>query len=152
MKTKRQDRILGLISEHVIETQDELIAKLVEEGYSVTQATISRDIRELKISKILGESGKYHYVLPESVSEAVKKDLRNTYMASVISVTCGRNIVVVKTHPGLAQAVAAGIDGMHIPELLGCVAGDDTIFAVAHDDETAKQIAGRLASYNEYRH
>lgn len=149
MKTKRQDRILTLIAEHVIETQDELIEKLVAEGYSVTQATISRDIRELKISKILGESGKYHYVSPEPTTEAVKKDLRNTYMASVISVTCGRNIVVVKTHPGLAQAVAAGIDGMHIPEILGCVAGDDTIFAVAHDDETAKRIATRLSAYNE---
>lgn len=151
MKTKRQDRILNLISEHVIETQDELIAKLTAEGYSVTQATISRDIRELRISKILGESGKYHYVSPEPTNEAVKKDLRNTYMASVISVACGRNIVVVKTHPGLAQAVAAGIDGMHIPELLGCVAGDDTIFAVAHDDETARQIAARLSSYNDRR-
>lgn len=152
MKTKRQDRIIGLISEHVIETQDELIARLVEEGYSVTQATISRDIRELKISKILGESGKYHYVLPEVTAETARKDLRNTYMASVISVTCGRNIIVVKTHPGLAQAVAAGIDSMHIPELLGCVAGDDTIFAVAHDDENAKQIAARLSSYTENSH
>ena len=64
MKSKRQDRIVHLIAEHIIETQDELIAKLMEEGYSVTQATISRDIRELKISKIMGEGGKYHYVLP----------------------------------------------------------------------------------------
>ena len=144
MKTKRQDRILSLIAEHVIETQDELIAKLVAEGYSVTQATISRDIRELKISKILGESGKYHYVSPEPSTEAVKKDLRNTYMASVISVTCGRNIVVVKTHPGLAQAVAAGIDGMHIPEILGCVAGDDTIIIVTQDNETCANTAELL--------
>ena len=151
MKKRRQEILLELITKNEIETQDELIAKLMAEGYSVTQATISRDIRELKISKILGESGKYHYVSPESTTEAVKKDLRNTYMASVISVSCGRNIVVVKTHPGLAQAVAAGIDGMHIPELLGCVAGDDTIFAVAHDDETAHQIAARLSSYNESR-
>lgn len=149
MKTKRQDMIVGLISRHVIETQDELIEKLVAEGFSVTQATISRDIRELKISKILGESGKYHYVLPEVPAEITKKDLRNTYMASVISVTCGRNIIVVKTHPGLAPAVAAGIDGMHIPELLGCVAGDDTIFAVAQDDETAQKIAARLSTHIE---
>ena len=147
MKAKRQDRIIRLITEHVIETQDELIAKLVEEGYSVTQATISRDIRELKVSKILGEGGKYHYVLPEATKDLSKKDLRNTYMASVTGVSCGGNIVVIKTHPGLAQAVAAGIDSMHIPEILGCVAGDDTIFAVAPDLETAKRISERFSVY-----
>ena len=147
MKSKRQDRIVRLITEHVIETQDELIEKLMQEGYSVTQATISRDIRELKISKILGEGGKYHYVLPEATADFAKKDLRNTYMASVISVSCGENIVVIKTHPGLAQAVAAGIDGMHIPEILGCVAGDDTIVAVTQDAETAKRIADRFSAH-----
>ena len=145
MKSQRQDRICNLISEHVVETQDDLIARLAEEGYVVTQATISRDIRELKISKILGDNGRYHYTLPRSNADMLKKDLRHTYMASITSVACGGNIVVIKTHPGLAQAVAAGIDGMHIPELLGCVAGDDTIFAVAHDEETAKQIAMRFA-------
>lgn len=147
MKSKRQDRIVSLISEHVIETQDELIEKLVQEGYSVTQATISRDIRELKISKMLGEGGKYHYVLPGVASNPAGKDLRNTYMASVLSVVCGQNIVVIKTHPGLAQAVAAGIDGMHIPDILGCVAGDDTIFAVTHDSETAKRVTERFLVY-----
>lgn len=146
MKSKRQDRICRLISEHVIETQDDLIERLTEEGYSVTQATISRDIRELKISKILGENGKYHYTLPRIPADVTRKDLRHTYMASVTSVTCGGNIIVIKTHPGLAQAVAAGIDSMHIPELLGCVAGDDTIFAVAHNEENAKQISAQLSS------
>ena len=152
MKAKRQDRIVSLITEHVIETQDELIEKLVQEGYSVTQATISRDIRELKISKILGEGGKYHYVLPKNTAQYGKKDLRNTYLASVISVACGENIVVIKTHPGLAQAVAAGIDSMHVPELLGCVAGDDTIFAVAQDSEKAKHIADRFSTFIETTH
>ena len=147
MKSKRQDRIVSLISEHVIETQDELIEKLVQEGYSVTQATISRDIRELKISKMLGEGGKYHYVLPGVTTNPAGKDLRNTYMASVLSVVCGQNIVVIKTHPGLAQAVAAGIDGMHLSDILGCVAGDDTIFAVTHDSETAKRVTERFLLY-----
>ena len=146
MKSKRQDRIASLITEHVIETQDELIAKLVAEGYSVTQATISRDIRELKISKMLGEGGKYHYVLPATASAAVSKDLRLTYMASVTHITCGGNIVVVKTHPGLAQAVAAGLDAMQLPEILGCVAGDDTIFVAAQDAETAKYLVERFSA------
>lgn len=145
MKSKRQDRICDLIAKFVIETQDDLIERLNEEGYSVTQATISRDIRELRISKVLGENGKYHYTLPKQTTDSLKKDLRHTYMDSVTSVACGGNVVVIKTHPGLAQAVAAGIDGMHIPELLGCVAGDDTIFAVAKDTETAGQIAERLS-------
>lgn len=147
MKSKRQDRIVHLIAEHIIETQDELIAKLMEEGYSVTQATISRDIRELKISKIMGEGGKYHYVLPEATSDGSRKDLRNTYMASVTGVACGGTIVIIKTHPGLAQAVAAGVDSMHLPEILGCVAGDDTIFAATQDEETAKRIAERFSAY-----
>ena len=146
MKTKRQDRICDLIAKFVIETQDDLIERLNEEGYSVTQATISRDIRELRISKVLGENGKYHYTLPKPTTDPLKKDLRHTYMDSVTSVACGGNVVVIKTHPGLAQAVAAGIDAMHIPELLGCVAGDDTIFAVAKDTETAGQIATRLSA------
>lgn len=146
MKTKRQDRICDLIAKFVIETQDDLIERLNEEGYSVTQATISRDIRELRISKVLGENGKYHYTLPKQATDPLKKDLRHTYMDSVTSVACGGNIVVIKTHPGLAQAVAAGIDAMHIPELLGCVAGDDTIFAVAKDTDTAGQIAARLSA------
>ncbi|MBR4872226.1 MAG: arginine repressor [Clostridia bacterium] len=146
MKTKRQDRICDLIAKFVIETQDDLIERLNEEGYSVTQATISRDIRELRISKVLGENGKYHYTLPKQPTDPLKKDLRHTYMDSVTSVACGGNIVVIKTHPGLAQAVAAGIDAMHIPELLGCVAGDDTIFAVAKDTDTAGQIAARLSA------
>ena len=149
MKSERQDRIVSLIAEHVIATQDELIEKLVQEGYSVTQATISRDIRELKISKILGVGGKYHYALPANTADFVGKDLRDSYMGSVISVVHGQNIVVIKTHPGLAQAVAAGIDGMHIPEILGCVAGDDTIFAVTPDTETAVRVADRFSSYTK---
>lgn len=147
MKSKRQDRIASLITEYIIETQDELIEKLVEEGYSVTQATISRDIRELKISKMLGEGGKYHYVLPSAATASAVKDLRHTYMASVTQITFGGTIVVVKTHPGLAQAVAAGLDAMQLSEILGCVAGDDTIFVATKDAETAQSLADRLSVY-----
>lgn len=144
MKAKRHSSIIRLIEEHVIETQDELIEKLTEEGYSVTQATISRDIRELKISKMLGKEGRYHYVLPATVPKTVDADLRNTYMSSVTQILCGGNIVIVKTHPGLAQAVAAGLDSMKIPEILGCVAGDDTILAVTADAEIAAHLRDTL--------
>ena len=147
MKSNRQKKILEIVNRHHVETQDDLIAYLETEGYSVTQATISRDIRELRISKVLGENGKYHYTLPKQATDPLKKDLRHTYMDSVTSVACGGNIVVIKTHPGLAQAVAAGVDSMHLPEILGCVAGDDTIFAATQDEETAKRIAERFSAY-----
>ncbi len=141
MKNQRQEQIKLLISECEIETQDELIEKLRETGFYATQATISRDIRQLKISKMLGQNGKYHYAL--SVGEAVKHRV-NPYIGSIVSVECAQNLVVIKTHPGLAQAVAAGIDSMYSAEILGCVAGDDTIIAVARDSEVAVLFSGKL--------
>ena len=138
MKTQRQQTIIKLISEFNIETQDELIEKLNSDGYKVTQATISRDIRELKISKVLGEDGKYYYSLPGvNNSVHVKSTFKHAYASAIISVESVENIIVIKTHPGLAQAVAAGIDAIHSREILGCVAGDDTIIVVARNVEPA---------------
>ena len=138
MKTQRHQAIIKLISEHEIETQDELIEKLNTDGYRVTQATISRDIRELKISKVLGGGGTYHYVLPGHVDTGhAKSSFKNAYASAIINIDSVGNIIVVKTHPGLAQAVAAGIDAMHSKEILGCVAGDDTIIVVSRNTETA---------------
>ena len=138
MKTQRHQAIIKLISEHEIETQDELISKLNADGYKVTQATISRDVRELKISKVLGADGAYHYVLPgHSDSHHAKNTFKNAYASAIINIESVGNIIVVKTHPGLAQAVAAGIDAMHSKEILGCVAGDDTIIAVSRNTDAA---------------
>ena len=145
MKTQRQQAIIALISEFNIETQDELIDKLNSNGYRVTQATISRDIRELKISKVLGESGKYYYSLPGINNlHQQKNTFKNAYASAIISVESVGNIIVVKTHPGLAQAVAAGIDAMHSKEILGCVAGDDTIIAASRSVESAVESIYRL--------
>ncbi len=147
MKRERQQAILKLISEHEIETQDELISKLNEDGYNVTQATISRDIRELKLSKVLGQGGTYHYSLPGKHETAhAGSTFRHAYSSAIISVESVGNIVVVKTHPGLAQAVAAGIDTIHSDNILGCVAGDDTIITVARDVEIAVESIHRLRS------
>ena len=138
MKTQRHQAIINLISENEIETQDELIAKLNADGYKVTQATISRDIRELKISKVLGVNGTYHYVLPgHGDVHHAKSTFRNAYASAIINIESVGNVIVVKTHPGLAQAVAAGIDAMHNKEILGCVAGDDTIIAVSRNIDAA---------------
>ena len=150
MKNNRQQVIIKLINGNEIETQDDLISLLEGEGYKVTQATISRDIRELKISKVLGENGKYHYTFPKNIQLSQSKNtLKHSYSTSIISVDGSENIVVVKTHPGLAQAVATGIDAMHIEGVLGCVAGDDAIIIVAKSREfTDKIIAVLLAEVN----
>ena len=133
MKNQRHEIIKRLITEHDIETQDDLIAMLRGEGFSATQATISRDIRELKISKVLGANGKYHYTMSDGSEHAV----RHSYVRSIRSAENACNLVVIKTGPGLAQAVAAEIDSMDNGELLGCVAGDDTIIAVAKTEQAA---------------
>lgn len=134
VKNLRQEVVKRLISEHEIETQEELIARLGNEGYSATQATISRDIRELKISKVLGRNGKYHYSM---AGGGRSHSLQNPYIGAVVNVDHANNLVIIKTRPGLAQAVAAGIDSMENGEILGCVAGDDTIIAVARDNDIA---------------
>lgn len=133
MKNQRHEIIKRLIAEHDIETQDDLIAMLRTEGFSATQATISRDIRELKISKVLGTNGKYHYAMSDGSAHGV----RHSYVRSIRSVENACNLVVIKTGPGLAQAVAAEIDSMDVGELLGCVAGDDTIVAVFRTEQAA---------------
>ena len=147
MKRERQQAILRLISEYEIETQDELISRLNDDGYNVTQATISRDIRELKISKVLGAGGTYHYSLatrPETAQ--TNSSFKYAYSSAILSVESVGNIVVVKTHPGLAQAVAAGIDTIHCGDILGCVAGDDAIITVARDTEKAIESINKLRS------
>jgi transcriptional regulator of arginine metabolism len=144
MKKHRQEKLLELISHFEIETQDELIDRLREHGYEVTQATISRDIREMKIAKMTTGKGTYRYVLPKQAESTVGMHFSTTLIDSIVSVDHACNIVVLKTYAGLAQAVAVGIDGMNMPQVLGCVAGDDTIMIVARDSEYATVIAERI--------
>lgn len=146
MKKGRQEKILELITKYEIETQDELIEFLGEEGYNVTQATISRDIRDLELVKVAMNDGAYKYV----VSHVSKKGTRQTGLLAhpmvdtVINITCAQNIIVVKTTPGMAQAVAISIDNIHDNDILGCVAGDDTIIIVTADNEQALSVSARL--------
>ena len=147
MKRNRQEKLLELIARHEIDTQDELIAILRDHGYDVTQATVSRDIRELKITKMPTGVGTYRYVLPKQHSEPTgiaSMKLGTTLLDSIVSVDYACNIVVLKTYAGLANAVAAGIDHMHLQQVLGCVAGDDTIMIVTRDEANAAQIAERI--------
>ncbi len=137
MKKGRQEKMLELISQYEIDTQDELIGRLREHGFDVTQATVSRDIRELKISKMTTGKGTYRYVLPRYEQEESGFKLNTTLADSIVSVDYAGNLVVLKTRPGLANAVAVGIDSMNLPQILGCVAGDDTIMIVSRDESSA---------------
>jgi transcriptional regulator of arginine metabolism len=144
MKSHRQEKILELINQYEIETQDDLIRYLQESGFDVTQATIWRDIRELKLTKVLTGHGSYRYVLPTQPDGLQLAKYNRTVIESIISAECAGNIFVIKTYPGLAQAVALGIDNMNLPKILGTVGGDDTIISVTKDAEYAKEAVRKI--------
>ena len=145
MKEKRQATILNLIRQYEITTQEELASRLVAEGFQVTQATVSRDIKELKLTKIPAESGTYKYAQPENRTEPPKRQLL-ILSRSVYSVCHAQNIVVIKTHAGMAQAAAAVLDALSLEEIVGSIAGDDTIFCVVRDEDTAINLTQRIKS------
>ena len=130
MKTDRHKKILEVIDRYEVGTQEELAKKLEESGFAVTQATISRDIRQLKLTKVPKENGGSRYA-------RVLKD-------AFISVDLAKNILVIKTVSGMAMAAAAAFDEMNWSEIVGCIGGDDTIFCVARDDDAALVAAERL--------
>ena len=144
MKNKRQNKILDLISRYDIETQEDLIEKLRADGFNVTQATVSRDIRELKLSKVTTERGMYKYVQSQHHA-GVNMTKFNTALAdSIISVDYAMNDIVIKTFPGIAPAIATGIDAISSPEILGCVAGDDCIIVVTRTEDDASDISEKI--------
>ena len=137
MKVARHEKIMELIRQYDIDTQEELAARLNEAGFKVTQATVSRDIRELKLTKIQGENGRQRYMVLESPrgTSAIKyiRILKDGFM----SMDMAQNILVIKTVAGMAMAVAAALDAIHFQEVVGCIAGDDTIMcAVRSVDDT----------------
>ena len=142
MKSKRQEKILEIIANNNIETQEDLITALRNEGYAATQATASRDIRQLKLLKVMVD-GVYKYVAPKSELEDVS-EYNAALMSSIKEIRHACNNVVLKTNPGLAHAVAVGLDAMNYNEILGCVAGDDTIIIVTSSEESATFIAEKI--------
>lgn len=136
MKVERHSKIVELIGKHDIETQEELAEYLNKEGYNVTQATVSRDIRELKLSKIQSDTGRQRYAVFHPQTTFNDKYIR-ILNDSFVSMDMAQNILVVKTVSGMAMAVAAALDSMHFAEVVGCVAGDDTVMcAVRTVDDT----------------
>jgi transcriptional regulator of arginine metabolism len=144
MKKERQAKIKELIEKYKIDTQDELIKRLKESGFSATQATMSRDIKDLKLTKISDGVNGYYYVFPNTMSVSDINKLNASLTHLITSVNCAMNIIVIKTHAGMAQAVATGIDNIKTDEILGCVAGDDTIFIVTNTPEIAQSIGARI--------
>lgn len=146
MKKARQEKIKELVEKYKIDTQDELIRRLKESGFCATQATMSRDIRELKLTKISDGQNGYYYVFPQGGGTHDIKRLNASLSHLIISVRSAMNIVVIKTHAGMAQAVATGIDNIQSDGILGCVAGDDTIFVAADTPESAEDTVLKIKS------
>ncbi len=140
MKFQRQAKILDLIDRFEIETQEELTDYLRTFGYSTTQATVSRDIKELRLIKTLSaETGKYKYAAGGSAaSDSFTTRLRNIFRECVTDIDAAQNMVVIKTLPGLGQAAAMAIDAMRAAEVVGTLGGDDTVFVVMRDNESAE--------------
>lgn len=144
MKSRRHFAIMDIISNQNVSTQEDLCELLGQRGYDVTQATVSRDIKELKLIKLPDEDG-YHYALPETSGPRISHErLRRNFRDAVISINVSENLVVIKTLPGTANAVASTIDAAENTDVLGTIAGDDTILVVARDRERGQLVGDYL--------
>ncbi len=143
MKKRRHAMIIELIEQEVIETQEEIADKLKEAGFEVTQATVSRDIRDLKLSKVILDDGRQQYVLIKDKAKFTDKYIR-LIQEGFISMEPAQNIIVIRTNVGMAMAVATAIDELHIEGLIGCIAGDDTIMCVVKSADIAETVMNRL--------
>lgn len=144
MKSERQNRILELVSQFEIETQEEMTERLRAEGFMVTQATVSRDLKELKLTKSLTARGTYRYCTSNAGNHPGGVRLTSAMADSIIRVDYSMNNVVIKTYPGMAQAVAFAVDTLNMHSILGCVAGDDAIILVTRDTESSEEISQKL--------
>lgn len=145
MKLSRHAKILDLIAKYSIDTQEELARRLADSGYNVTQATVSRDIKDLKLVKVLGNNGIYKYVQSGGhENNSADKNFNSILINSVINVEFAMNIVVIKTHSGMAQAVGFVIDSFGFDEIIGCVAGDDTLLCVTKTEKNAAFLTDRI--------
>lgn len=140
LKGKRQEKILELIKENDIETQEELARRLSKAGFHSTQGTISRDIRELKLTKVTGESGRPKYATMQKEDIHVSSKYRRVLSEGILHKESAENLLVIKTVPGMAMACAAAIDSIEIKGVLGCIAGDDTILCVVKESAMVREV------------
>ena len=140
MKKDRQTKLIDIITRRPIDTQEELQFELQNAGYDVTQATISRDIKELRIVKMLDSSGIYRYAVGNQSNTAKNFKYREIFSHSCVSVCYAMNNVVIKCHPGMAQGACTSLDMMECENVLGTLAGDDTIFAITKTEKDAENL------------
>ena len=144
MKSKRQEKILELIEKYNIETQEELIARLAECGIESKQTTVSRDIKELRLIKVLTAEGRYKYATAERAEADLQERFIQMFANCVLSVASAGNLIVIKTITGSASAAGEAIDSLRWPEILGTIAGDNTVFIAIHDERAAQEVVRKF--------
>ncbi len=144
MKYNRHSKILEIIEMNSIETQEEIAEKLKELGMDITQATISRDIKELKLIKVTDENGIHRYIPFSKTENIASNKLMNIFIESYVSSDYANNIVIVKTLSGMAQAAASAIDSLNWSDIVGTIAGDDTIMIVCRAEKMAEDLINRF--------
>ncbi len=146
MKKKRHEKIIDLITQYEVETQEELVDRLRADGYEVTQATVSRDIRELKLSKIPNGRGRQKYVAFDVEESHLGDKYARVLKEGYVSMDLAQNLLVLKTVSGMAMAVAAAVDDMKIEEIVGCIAGDNTVMMAMRSVQDARVVMEKIGS------
>ena len=144
MKVNRHVKIVELVNKYDIETQEELADRLRAEGFQITQATVSRDIRDLKLTKVATDDGRQKYVVLKATENALRDKYIRILKDGFVSMDMAMNILVIKTVSGMAMAVAAAIDEMRWNEVVGCIAGDDTIMCAVRTIEDTAAVMGKI--------
>lgn len=144
MKIGRQTKIIELINKHDIETQEELADLLEHAGFHVTQATISRDIRELKLTKVATDNGRQKYIILKNQESGLNEKYVRVLKDGFLSMDMAQNIIVIKSISGMAMAVAAALDALHFEGIVGCIAGDDTVMCVIRTTQDAVKVMEKL--------
>lgn len=144
MRPDRQSLILEIIREKDIETQEEIVAELQKRGCAVTQATVSRDIKDMRLIKTMSENGKYKYTPVDLAEKDIMARQLRLFAESVVSADCANNLIVLKTVSGSANAAGSTVDSFRWPEILGTIAGDDTILVVAKNNDAALSLMKRF--------
>ena len=144
MKLARHDKILELISREQIETQEELAKRLQAEGFQVTQATVSRDIRQLKLTKTAGSNGRSHYIVQKEAQQELGGKYIQVLKNGFSGMDTAQNLLIIHTVSGMAMAVAAALDELKIQGIIGCIAGDNTIMCATKSSEIAQQVMAQI--------
>lgn len=145
MKISRQSKIIELINKFDIETQEELADRLMKDGYNVTQATVSRDIRELKLTKVAVDGGRQKYIVLQKTESGMSEKYTRVLKDGFVSMDMAQNILVIKTISGMAMAVAAALDALSFSSIVGCIAGDDTIMCAIRTSEETVAVMEKLS-------